>query len=193
MKISDERGFTLYELLAVLAISFIILPVIYGVFSSGIKLYNKIQVESQLRDDADYTATMVMNSFYSFPFDYVKDCGDNCIELVDGTYTEIAKAGSRENVFYSVDQQAKYNDSLPAPENPIMIKLIEKAGRQIIVVNGSPIESAADFSKSSISFSCKEYIDSAKTACEKGVISLDLILDHDRLSKPLNLQSEFGF
>ncbi|PLR75496.1 hypothetical protein CU633_20795 [Bacillus sp. V3-13] len=193
MKISDERGFTLYELLAVLAISFIVLPVIYGVFSSGLKLYNKIQVEGQLRDDADYAATVVMNTFYSFPFDYVKDCGDNCVELVDGTYTQIAKAGSGENIFYSVDQQAKYNDSLPAPENPRVIQLIEKNGRQIIEVNGKEIESAADFAKSSITVSCNEYIDSSENACGKGVISLDLFLDHDRLSTPLNLKSEFGF
>lgn len=185
MKIFDERGVTLYELLAVLVISMIVLPVIYGVFSSGVKLYNKIQVEGQLRDDADYTATMIMNTFYSFPFDYVRKCGDNnCIELVDNTQTSINKENNENQTFYRIDQDTE-------KENETTIKLelreIEKNGDtlKVFLIDGKPIDTVSDFSNSTLTLSCDE--------CGEGLISLDFKLDDKRLKKPLQLKSEFGF
>lgn len=187
MKIFDERGITLYELLATLAITAIVLPVIYGVFSSGIKLYNKIQVEGQLRDDADYTATMIMNTFYSEPFDYVRECGNNCIELVDSTHTSIEKVKKEDQQnqpFYTIDQEKK-NIS----EKVIRLELgeIERSGEKINVflIDKQPLEVISDFSHSKLSLSCTE--------CTEGMISLDFHLDDKRLNKPLELKSQFGF
>lgn len=190
MKIFDERGITLYELLATLVISMIVLPVIYGVFSSGVKLYNKIQVEGQLRDDADYTATMIMNSFYAFPFDYVQTCGDNCIELVDSTHTSIDPVENRSSdkqAFYTIDQKKKYDDELRIE---IKLEEIDQNGEKIKVffIDDKPIDVISDFSDSQLTFGCPD-----SDSCESGIINLDFHLDNKRLKKPLELSSQFGF
>ncbi|MEM5592114.1 hypothetical protein AAHH67_10945 [Niallia circulans] len=96
MRIFDEKGITLYELLAAITILAIVLPVIYGVFQSGLSLYNKIQIEGQIRDDADYAVSMMMNSFNSIPFDYVTIEGDSKISLYDTEKTVFEK-NTKEN------------------------------------------------------------------------------------------------
>ncbi len=192
MKIFDERGLTLYELLATLVITMIVLPVIYGVFSSGIKLYNKVQVEGQLRDDADYTVTMIMNTFYSFPFDYVRTCGDNCIELVDNTYTDLQQENREQQTFYSINQKKKYEED---EETTIELKLgeIDKNGAKmkVFMIDNKPIDVVSDFSHSELKLSCEEYEECEET--EEGMITLTFHLDDKRINKPLELKSQFGF
>lgn len=192
MKIFDNKGFTLYELLAVLAITAIVLPVIYGVFTSGIKLYNKIQVEGQLRDDADYTSTMIMNAFYSYPFDYVKSCGDDCIELVNSTFTGVDKVENNSSgaTFYGV-----YRNKKNTLETSVRIELTEKATEdgtvRVFEIDGKPLEVESDFNNSKLVYKCANNTDEA--ACGKGMISLDYSLDNLRLEEALDLHSKFGF
>ncbi|WP_370223391.1 hypothetical protein [Cytobacillus sp.] len=190
MKIFDERGATLYELLAVLVISSIILPIIYGVFTSGYKLYNKIGIEGQLRDDADYTATMIMNTFYSFPFDYVRECGDkDCIELVNSAGTAITKQEKEQQTFYSINQNAAIE-----AEQVIRIELTDSesdSSRKVFLVDSAAIDSAADFNESTLGLTCTEFINDNK--CSQGMINLKLQLGHERLAEKLELNSMFGF
>ncbi|MFP7444106.1 hypothetical protein SFC50_10450 [Bacillus infantis] len=186
MKIFDNKGVTLYELLAAMAITMIILPVIYGVFTSGVKLYNKIQVEGQLRDDADYAATMIMNTFYSFPFDYVKGCGTNCLELVDSKHTAVEKV--EDSSFYSVNKNEE-NEQLTS----LQIKLTDKGSdsqASAIEINNSKLDVSADFSNSEISFACSN---SVSGNCQSFMISLNLVLADERLDDKLYLDSKFGF
>ncbi|AIE60919.1 hypothetical protein [Bacillus methanolicus] len=190
MKIFDEKGVTLYELLATFTITMIVLPVIYGVFSSGIKLYNKIQIEGQLRDDADYAATMIMNTFYSFPFDYVKGCGENCIELIDSQKTKIKKfEKGQSGFFYDINKEKQDN------EKKIIITLTNQNNEEKtqITIDGTPLEGIADFKDSKISFTCYKEDFGNNGKCESGIIHLDFNLDDKRLEKPLHLKSEFGF
>ncbi|MEN8701183.1 hypothetical protein [Bacillus infantis] len=192
MKIFDNKGFTLYELLAVLATTAIVLPVIYGVFTSGIKLYNKIQVEGQLRDDADYTSTMIMNAFYSYPFDYVKSCGDDCIELVNSTFTGVDKVENNSSgaAFYGV-----YRNKKNSLETSVRIELTEKDTEdgtvRVFEIDGKPLEVESDFKNSKLVYNCASKADEA--ACGKGMISLDYSLDNHRLEEALDLHSKFGF
>jgi Prokaryotic N-terminal methylation motif len=190
VKISDEKGITLVELLATMTVLMIVMPVIYGVFSTGFNLYNKIQVEGQLRDDADYSVTMVMNSLYSFPFDYVKSCGTNCIELVDNTSTQIENVEGQS--FYTIQQ----NKQLDA-ETSIQIKIIEKSdeGKSINVfeIDGKILETNSNFEHSTISYSCTNFLDSAELQCKSAMIDLDLVLSNERLEDPFRLESQFGF
>jgi len=83
--LSSQRGITLVEVLATLAIMAIISGGIYSVFTTGLKLYQKIGIEGQLRDDADYVATMILNEMYEKPPNYIskyqKD-GAEGIEMV---------------------------------------------------------------------------------------------------------------
>ena len=65
--LKSTGGFTLIELLATVTVSSIILAVLYSIFATGITLYQKIQVEAQMRDDADYIATMILNEMYENP------------------------------------------------------------------------------------------------------------------------------
>lgn len=183
MKIFDEKGVTLVELLATFSVALIVLPVIYGVFATGLNLYHKIQIEGQLRDDADYTVTMMMNTLYSEPFDYVKSCGENCIELVQDKKTASHKYEQNSQTFYKIGKEEL--------SNPITTKIsfIEKDGLTVAAINDSPLDVVADFSNSTISLSC----DRTKEKCEGGIIKLQFILDDERLKNPLHLQSEFGF
>jgi Tfp pilus assembly protein PilW len=186
VKIFDNKGVTLYELLAVMAITMIILPVIYGVFTSGVKLYNKIQVEGQLRDDADYAATMIMNTFYSFPFDYVKDCGPNCLELVDSRHTSVEKV--EDSSFYSVNKNEENEQQVS-----LQIKLTDKGNdnpESAIAINNTMLDVSADFSNSEISFACSN---SVSAECQSFMISLNLVLSDERLEDKLYLDSKFGF
>ncbi|MGN7177252.1 hypothetical protein BK139_05360 [Paenibacillus sp. FSL R5-0490] len=192
MKIFDERGATLYELLAVLVISSIILPIIYGVFTSGYKLYNKIGIEGQLRDDADYTATMIMNTFYSFPFDYVRECGEkNCIELVNSSSTSLTKQEKEQQTFYTINQNTENKE-----EQVIRIEITDSendSSRKAISIDSAEITSAADFSESALGISCSESTDKNEEECTQGMIDLMLKLDHERLEEKLELNSKFGF
>lgn len=192
MKIFDERGATLYELLAVLVISSIILPIIYGVFSSGYKLYNKIGIEGQLRDDADYTATMIMNTLYSFPFDYVRECGEkNCIELVNSSSTSLTKQEKEQQTFYSINQSAANEEA-----KVIRIEITDSendSSRKVLSIDSAEITSSADFSESALEISCSESANKNEEECAQGMIDLMLKLDHERLEEKLELNSKFGF
>ncbi|MCM3704450.1 MULTISPECIES: hypothetical protein [Cytobacillus] len=192
MKIFDERGATLYELLAVLVISSIILPIIYGVFTSGYKLYNKIGIEGQLRDDADYAATMIMNTFYSVPFDYVRECSEkNCIELVNSSSTSLTKQEKEQQTFYTIVQNAANEE-----EQVIRIEITDSdndSRQKAISIDSAEITSAADFSESALEISCYEFINKNEEECSQGMIDLMLKLDHERLEEKLELNSKFGF
>lgn len=183
MKIFDEKGMTLVELLVTFTLIMIVLPVIYSVFTTGLQLYNKIQVEGQLRDDADYAITMVMNTLYSEPFDYVRSCGDNCIELVHDQDTTFKKTEKKAQTFYQIDKKDR--------EEPITTKisLIEKNIQTAVAINEVPLDVQANFENSTVSLSCQD----SKNKCKNGIIKIKFYFEHDRLTKPLELESEFGF
>ena len=186
MKIFDEKGITLIELLATLTVLMVVLPVIYGVFSSGLKLYNKIQIEGQLRDDADYAVTMVMNTFYSYPFDEVTGCGDNCIELINNRATTVGKEDKKS--FYTVNKNKDLNEK----STSIKIHFPDKNKNGVIEINGKSLDVNSNFSHSMISLTCQNN----SLSCEggkDGMIHIDLQLNNERLEKPFHLKSQFGF
>ncbi|WP_251549405.1 PilW family protein [Neobacillus muris] len=60
-----NRGVTLVELLAVLAILSIISLTIYSVLFGGFKTYDRVIAENELRDEADYILTYLINDFFT--------------------------------------------------------------------------------------------------------------------------------
>jgi hypothetical protein len=154
---------------------------------SGMKVYNKIQIEGQLREDADYAVTMVMNTFYSYPFDYVQGCGDNCIELVNEFQTNIKEYDGFYD-FYSGDEddpstiKISFSD-IGTSDNP----------KKSISIHGDTLNTFSDFKDSEITITCNQYKDTEMKECQKGIITLNFLLDHNRLTEPLNLESQFGF
>ena len=192
MKIFDEKGITLIELLAVFTLLMIVLPVIYGVLTSGLKLYNKIQIEGQLRDDADYAVTMIMNTFYSYPFDEVKKCGNNCIELVDNQYTKIQQVDKKS--FYKVKQH-EYRD--PSSTTSKIIRFQKDAdGNQVLEIDGKKFDDISHFSHVNMTYTCNDKQDHSQTVdegCKAGMVKIELELNNSRLEKPFKLTSQFGF
>ena len=192
MKIFDEKGITLIELLAVFTLLMIVLPVIYGVLTSGLKLYNKIQIEGQLRDDADYAVTMIMNTFYSYPFDEVKKCGNNCIELVDNQYTKIQQVDKRS--FYEVKQHEDRDTDTTTSK--IITFLKDADGNQILEIDGKKFDDISHFSNVNMTYTCNDKQDHSQTAdggCKAGMVKIELELNNSRLEKPFKLTSQFGF
>lgn len=183
VKISDEDGLTLIELLLTIAISAILFPVIYGTFITGYKIYEKVSVEAQLREDADYTSAMIMNSLYSKQFDYIDKCDKdkNCVRFIDNVET-----GQNEYNSEVIDQDKEKSD-----ESYFEIKLAELNGRQIWTSGNSAIETRSDFKNSEISYKCSEK--NRQGECINAIIFLDFQVSHTRHDKQLNLQSQFGF
>ncbi|WP_456273865.1 PilW family protein [Bacillus sp. AK031] len=182
VKIYAEEGFTLIELLLTIAISAILFPVIYGTFLTGYKIYEKVSIESQLREDADYVSAMMMKSLYSMPFDYVMECDEeNCLKFVDSVET----AQNQYNPAV-IDQ-----DKQRTEQQYFEMKLSQVDGRQVWTTGGSTIETPSDFKDSQISYTCSETDGDGK--CTSAIVELDFEVSHIRHNKQLNLQSQFGF
>ncbi|MCD7032903.1 prepilin-type N-terminal cleavage/methylation domain-containing protein [Metabacillus sp. GX 13764] len=81
----DERGLTLIELLAALAVSSIVMIIFYNVFMMGVKTFEKTGVEGQLRDEADYVVSNILSELYQSSTDLVSDCTNDekafCIKI----------------------------------------------------------------------------------------------------------------
>lgn len=53
-----KRGFTLVELMAVIAIAMIVLPIIFSVFKQGYKIINRTENKTNIQNDF---RTVIMN------------------------------------------------------------------------------------------------------------------------------------
>ncbi|MEM5012219.1 MULTISPECIES: type II secretion system protein J [Niallia] len=190
MKILDEKGLTLMEVLAVLAITAIVLPVIYGVFHTGINLFNKIQIEGQIRDDADYAVSMMMNSFNSTPFDYVQMQGKS-VQLVDSEQTAITENQKDNSTFYSYSK-AK-TDKTTTRSIEFVPTTVDGKTITSVSIDGKALESNGDFSNSEIKLQCSETDKTNSDTCLHGVIYVDFVINNEKLNKPLTLKSQFGF
>jgi len=190
VKILDEKGLTLMEVLAVLAITAIVLPVIYSVFHTGINLYNKIQIEGQLRDDADYAVSMMMNSFNSIPFDYATEA-DNRIELVDFEQTAITENKKENSTFYSYSKEN--TDTVTTRSIEFVPSSIDGKSKTSVSIDGKILESSGNYSNSNINLICSEIDRTNSDRCLHGIIKVDFTIENARLNRPLTLESRFGF
>ncbi|TMU85714.1 prepilin-type N-terminal cleavage/methylation domain-containing protein [Bacillus sp. BHET2] len=180
-KISDNKGITLIELLVTLTISSILLPVTYGAMITGYKVYEKVSIDAQLREDADYVSAMVMKNLYSYPFDSVKECtptSSNCIKFVNNSEKKVAPYSGKS--FYEVEDKAIQDD-----EQTLQLVQIGKKGQWSF--NGVILETPSDFTGSTISTSC------SSSPCEDAMIQLTYEVTHPRFNKTLQLESNFGF
>lgn len=191
MKIFDEKGVTLYELLATVTILAIVLPVIYGVFQSGLSLYNKIQIEGQLRDDADYAVSMMMNSFNSIPFDYVQMDEENKISLVDTEHTVFKKNQKETSSFYTYEKENLHEEDSRSIE--FVNQEVDGNSINSVSINNKVLEGQGDFSGSTINLSCSKTSKENSNHCIHGLIQVNFVINQSRLNKPLTLESQFGF
>lgn len=64
-RLQAEQGFTLVELLAVTLILMLVGGLLFSLLHFGINSYEKIKLEQQLREDADYLMSVVMMELYT--------------------------------------------------------------------------------------------------------------------------------
>jgi prepilin-type N-terminal cleavage/methylation domain-containing protein len=187
----DERGVTLIELLATITISSIMLSVIYGVFITGLNLYNKIAIEGQLRDDADYVVTRVMNKLYSLPFDHIEYCPNSpegtCIILENDKYVGI----DQYNDLLDINPEKDYVENGNKVSTTTKIELAEtETGFYQFKIDEEILSTQANFKDSTITFQCSK---EQNGNCVSAMIHIDLSVQHPTIHKTLRLASKFGW
>ncbi|MEH6938879.1 hypothetical protein V7056_13600 [Bacillus sp. JJ664] len=196
----NQAGLTIVELLTTLSLLSIVLISMYGILTLGIKTYNKITVESTIRDESDYVVSRILNELYSTNYNHIElDNGDNSI------------------AFYTFDQQMinQYDDFT---SNETMNLLKPKARLKIedekiqFYTYINDIESVQNFhtedsihlnQDSSISLQCTKNESSFVNnngkmtdfqICKSGILKLNLVFETNKKDiKPYTLKTEIGF
>jgi prepilin-type N-terminal cleavage/methylation domain-containing protein len=184
--VNNAKGISLVELLAAIAISSIILASIYGVFLSGLNAYKRINIENQLRSEADYIVAAIMNKLYEFAPDG--------IAMDKTTNAQIEFVSDKQKVIDPSLGMVKEQKTIP---ETLTVALQDGA----IAVDGKQLHSdrlkiVADQSK--FSYSCAKQ---EENICRSGVVTIMLAVqdrDHDEPDdllyiKPFTLKTEFGF
>lgn len=65
LKLKNEHGLTLVELLAVLVIASMIGIIAYAILFNGFKTYDRVKVEAQLRDEADIIMAELISELFT--------------------------------------------------------------------------------------------------------------------------------
>jgi Tfp pilus assembly protein PilW len=187
-KISDNHGMTLLELLLTITIMMILLPATYGVFVMGYKVYEKINYDSQMREDADYVSTMIMNTLYSVPFDRVQLCneGDTCLEIINDQETSVQKYEKENSKFYDITTSEK---GTPESEK-IVLTTSSDGNKKVFHINHHELTTVSGFTNSSIGLICSEQ---EQNGCTSGIIKLHFEVRHPKTKDVLTLESQFGF
>ncbi|WP_052343501.1 PilW family protein [Bacillus massiliigorillae] len=189
--ITSQKGVTLIELLVTVAISSIVLTVIYSVFATGLTLFQKIQLEGQMRDDADYIATMILNEMYQNSPKLVKAYSDG-----DKHGIELVRAGEKTVNNYLVEDNPEADTAIHIYFQKQKL-FIQRQGEEPIEIE-TPSALIAD--KSSITVGKIGNWNNEKTECTSGTIELKLVIHSTEGIKgsmlkkdDLVLESSFGF
>lgn len=204
----NEKGLTLYELLAAIVISGIALSSIYGVFITGVNLYKKIAIESQLKEEADFIVATVLNEFYSHePSDVTFNESSNELSIAVlnkltvndkdfVTYSSNNVDVKRHSVFKIMDAPSNQGMNLYlSVKEPIAEKKDMKINEEyflLIPIERNGVESPI------FTLSCTSR---SKDLCNGGVITVQFRIAHEIYSQednrlfvePIEFKSEFGF
>ncbi|WP_409301970.1 type II secretion system protein J [Peribacillus sp. SCS-155] len=200
--LSSNRGMTLIEVLLTLVIGAIVSGVIYSLFITGLNLYQKIQIEGQLRDDADYIATMILNELYTND--------PTSVQPLSGDKQGIAliRAGTKEvNRYLIIDsEQPPAIIKIYFEDNQFIIEHADKEDGKVVLDSLSSnfttadVDGVARFTEISIDPDSKCTKKNGTDNCTSGTIHLNLVLEDNKSTrgslirtKPLVLESSFGF
>ncbi|MGE7601026.1 PilW family protein [Peribacillus sp. NPDC097675] len=199
--LSNEKGLSLIEILLAVTITTFISGIIYSLFITGLSLYQKIQMEGQLRDDADYIATMIMNELTTNQPKFVtplNEDGKNGIRLnveeektVDGYIIEDSKGTEPVDVYFK--------DNQFIIDNKGDLTTLDLSSSTFIDLNtGTPTEKKTGIKLDTDSDDCT--IDPTGTLCTHSTIHITMIIENNIHNKgffvstePLVLESSFGF
>ncbi|WP_050615936.1 PilW family protein [Bacillus testis] len=204
----SQRGMTLIELLLSIVLSSIVLAVVYSLFATGFELYQKVKVEAELRDDADYIATMVMNEFYENSPRTIENW-----QSQDGKSLgiQLVRAGEKYVEEYIVEDQPQkdllidvYFTKEQQNKNTLHIRRKNSNTDHTVEID-TPHSSILDedpkdnLSKSIISVGTSGRCLEGK--CSSGTIEMTLVLQSNKKGiagsfikrKPITFKSSFGF
>lgn len=209
--LASNHGLTLLEVLLTLAIMSIVSTIIYSVFITGLKLYQKIGIDGQLRDDADYAATMILNEMYDNPPSYVSNYnqeGKVGIQLVryqaitisdkyiiNDPHSEDSTDIEQDLLIYFEDDKF-YLEWLKSKNRgaPEKLEISSEGSKYTTVDDGKPTKMSSSISIGS----CSQNDSNGK--CQHGTITLNIVIEDSNQgisslleTEPLILKSTFGF
>lgn len=206
-----EDGVTLFELLAVLAISGIVLSTVYGVFITGINLYKKIGIESQIKEEADYIVSNVLNELYAFsPDDAIFDENKDALSLFKKTdlqlsnkdfvtSTEIDSADIQKVVLQLVDNAHSGKDLFLTTSILVEDEITETSAK----VNNDKyhIRAVKDEEGAELPIFDFQCTNMEKSSCKGGIITFQFSLSHEIYSQktnrlyvePIEFYNKFGY
>ncbi|BDG40758.1 Tfp pilus assembly protein [Saccharococcus caldoxylosilyticus] len=153
--------------MAAMTISSLILASIYGVFLSGLNAYKRINIENQLRSEADYLVAAIMNKLYQFSPD-----GLDMEETTDQQLQFVTDRQKVINPSVGIVEEQKTNGET------LTVSLQQDA----VLLNGEQLHSALlkiVSSQSELSYRCAKQEDNI---CRSGVVTIKLSVqdrDHD--------------
>lgn len=89
MQHKNERGMSLVELLAAIVLSAIIGAVGYSLLFSGFSTYDRVKVESELRDEADLIMTSFINELFTLNSGEIVNENGEVTELSTSSYLQL--------------------------------------------------------------------------------------------------------
>lgn len=203
--LSTNKGMTLLEVLLVLVILSIVSVTIYSTFTTGLKLYQKIAIEGQLRDDADFIATNILSELYEntphYIEPYIPEGSSDAIGIRMVRY--IPKKIDRYVIEQATDQFS-VKKAIYFEGNKFFIK-DELENSVFEVSSETSVHTTYNVEgKEEISFieidenNCSQKDSNGK--CQHGVINLTLVLKDSKeryssllTTEPIVLKSSFGF
>lgn len=194
---------TLIEVLATITITAILSTVIYSTFTTGLKLYQKIGIEGQLRDDADYIATMILNQLYENKPNYVETYNDPS-SGAEGIRLVRYKDHTVNKYLVEQSQEIAVSIKIYEKDNKFYIETTKDGATTTNEITSDTAENtqlASDDSPNKSSISLKSCTTKDENGnCSHGIIELNLVLKNTSISdnsllsiKPLILTSTFGF
>ncbi|MFE8703434.1 PilW family protein [Cytobacillus sp. FJAT-54145] len=193
--LKNNKGITLIELLVTLAITAIVSTMIYSVFVTGLKLYQKIGIEGQLRDDADYVATMILNQLYENTPNYIEEFNENGAEGL-----RLVRYESKKVNRYIVEESNVIEAKILIYYKNNTFFIEDELSNEITEIS-TPSSKLTTLSSEEPSVGIKQCSKEDQNGnCSHGIISLNLVLEDSnaRLSSflktdPIVLNSTFGF
>lgn len=175
-KLRSENGYTLVELIAAISLASIIAGIIFTTITFGVNSYQKIQIENELRDEADLVMSTVISELYTFsPKEIEKfDDGDqHGIKLSSGP--DIRKLYIEKNSISST--------------GTLYIN-----GKEFDIRSNIVIDDLDETKTSSISIKCGS-TSVYEGKCSTGMINIRLTLSQEQGGHigQLTLDSKFGF
>ena len=166
---SREQGFTLIELIASLTVFAMIAGIISGLTMFGVRSYDKITIQNELRDEADLIMSAIITKLYTYAPDKVQNINGGI---------ELSRSGreTKEAIIVEGNQMIISGNGTEQGTNSPLAVRSELGDSKVTAYT-------ADGRECTIS-----------SLCGSGTIEIDLVLKYKGNSdNMLELKSRFGY